>query len=79
MAKKKAPGKESISEEAMAFFRAAGQRGGLIGGKVSVGMFTKAERKARASKAGIASGLIRKRAAERRRREKAAQEAAAAT
>jgi hypothetical protein len=45
--------------EIMEFFKDAGRKGGKIGGKLAARRMTKAQRLARARKAGVASGKVR--------------------
>jgi len=49
-----------LPPEVLAFLRKQGAKGGKIGGKRSLQTMTVAERKARATKAGTASGAARK-------------------
>lgn len=51
--------KPRLPMEAMEFFKEAGRKGGKIGGKLAARRMTKAQRIARARKAGIASGKAR--------------------
>jgi len=54
--------------EALEFFKEAGRKGGKIGGRVTARRMSKAQRIARARKAGIASGKARAEKARRKGR-----------
>jgi hypothetical protein len=54
--------------EVSEFFREAGREGGKIGGKRAARRMTKAERVARARKAGVASGKARSEKARAKRK-----------
>jgi hypothetical protein len=52
--------KHPLSEEALAYFREQGAKGGKIGGRRSLETMTAAERSARAKKAGLAGVAARR-------------------
>ena len=56
---------KKLPSDVLDYFRKQGAKGGKIGGKMALQNMTSAERRARAKKAGRASGAARKAKAER--------------